>query len=383
MAKVILLFDMDGVLIRSKGYYTSLISSVKLLGQELGIRNAELSMEEISKLEAVGIFHIWDHLTFFSSLLLLHCWIVNPDLRIPTELKSNGKENQGIPAINFKEYTKGLKPDQLGSMANLSELIGEHTHNLDSSHRDYLHWLIDTSREIYKSPVLPIMQEFILGSDRFNQTYDLSSQLAVDSFPEQLDQPALSKENYDRLQNWLKAEDHHAAIFTSRPNLPPDEQYFGTPEAEIGAKITDLENLPIIGAGSLDWMTDQDQVPVRSYNKPNPVHALAAMQAALGQDIKTSLRNAVNITSETQDFWRLNDWLALNGAAVYVFEDTLGGMISAQDAAKILSNMDVIIDLKLIGIGQQPDKANSILEISDQVYSDINSSPLIKIITED
>jgi hypothetical protein len=224
------------------------------------------------------------------------------------------------------------------------------------------------------------MQEFVLGSDQFNRTYDLPSQLQVSSYPEQLDRPALSEENYDHLQNWLKLDDHHAAIFTSRPNLPPDEDYFGTPEAEIGAKVINLDNLPIIGAGSLDWMADQDLIPARSYNKPNPVHALAAMQSALGQDIRTSLKNAVNIASQSQKPQNVSDWLALNGATVYVFEDSPGGMISAQNAARILSSVEVSLDVILVGIGHQPAKTEALLKVSDQVFSDINSSPLVDII---
>jgi hypothetical protein len=381
MGKVILLFDMDGVLIRSAGYYTSLQSAVKLIGRVLGIRNAVLSMEEISRLEAVGIFHIWDHLTFFSSVLLLHSWKVDPTLRIPADFKSPEKENQIIPTINFEEYTKDLLPDQFRSMVELSKLFVEHGYQLDNDQQEYLNWLIGSSREIYVSPVLPIMQEYILGSDQFDRTYSLSSQLDVRSFPEELDRPALSKENYVLLHNWLKADDNHAAIFTSRPNLPPDKDFFGTPEAEIGARITDLEYLPIIGAGSLDWMADQDRVPARSYNKPSPVHALAALQAAIGQDIRTSLMNATDITTQLRNSQKISDWLALNGATVYVFEDSLGGMESAQSAAKILSNEGVSVEMKLIGIGHQPDKIESLLDLVDQVYRDINSSPLIEIIT--
>jgi hypothetical protein len=383
MDKVILLFDMDGVLIRSKGYYTSLISSIKLIGRALGIKDADLSMDEISKLEAIGIFHIWDHLTFFSSVLLLHTWKEFPELRFPAEFNSPGSKDLIIPEINFREYIEYLLPDRFFSTGELTDFIGEHGHCLDSSQEEYLSWFINSSREIYVSPVLPIMQEFILGSDQFVQTYDLPSQLEVKSYPEELDQPALSKENYANLQKWLLAENHHAAIFTSRPNLPPDQEYFGTPEAEIGARITDLESLPIIGAGSLDWMADQDQVPTRSYNKPHPVHALAAMQAALGRDIKTSLENAAKITSQPRDSFTRSDWKDFDKATIYVFEDSRGGMMSAQNAARILSEVGVSLELKLIGIGHQADKTETLLDISDHVYKDINSSPLIDLISID
>ena len=101
MPKVILLFDMDGVLIRSKGYYTSLQSAIKLIGQALGVKDAELNMDDISKLEAAGIFHIWDHLTFFSATLLLHIWKIYPEVRLSTELSSVENSDLNIPDIDF------------------------------------------------------------------------------------------------------------------------------------------------------------------------------------------------------------------------------------------------------------------------------------------
>ncbi|NQS91629.1 MAG: hypothetical protein HQ574_04405 [Chloroflexi bacterium] len=266
-------------------------------------------------------------------------------------------------------------------MIELAGIIKERNKHLTKDQITYFDRLFESSREIYQSPVLPIMQEFILGSDQFRQTYNLSAQLDVHSYPGQYDQPALSGENYDHLQNWLGKENNCAAIFTSRPNLPPDEKYFGTPEAEIGAKITDLKNLPIIGAGSLDWAAEIHNLPPRSYNKPNPVHALAAMQAAVGRDIKTALINAVKLTSQPRSSQIASEWQEIKGASVHVFEDSRGGLMSVQKAAQILSEVGIPIHVRLIGVGHQPDKVGSLLELVDQTYCDINASPLIDIIT--
>lgn len=380
MNKTILLFDMDGVLIHSRGYYFSLQSVIKLLGRNLDLENAELGMDEISKLEAIGVFHIWDHLTIFSSLLMLHIWKVNRKAKIPKLLVSAPSRICDIPKIDFREFTQTIKSDHIYSSTDIRDFILAHGNQLDSDQRSYIDFMLDSSREIYRSPVLPLMQEFILGSQLFQQTYGLDSQLGLKSYPQQYDKPALSDDNYGLLQKWLKSKDHHGAIFTSRPNLPPDKDFFGTPEAEIGSKIIGLENLPIIGAGSLDWLADKEHTPLRGYNKPNPVHVLAAIQAAIGQTIEFALNTAVKLINQEHFLQIKDEWQDLNHARIYVFEDSTGGLISAQKAGQLLVDTGIPNKMHLIGIGEQSDKIRSLLTISDQVYSDINSCPLIDII---
>lgn len=259
--KTIFLFDMDGVLIQSKGYYFSLQSVIKLIGKNLGIENAELGMDEISKLEAIGIYHIWDHLTFFTIQLLLQCWKADPGARIPGQLESAlSPENRSIQ-VDFNNCVPQIRSDHSYSLGELGELIISQESQLTDEQRVYLSLLLDSSRDIYHSPVLPFMQEFVLGSKVFQKTYQLEGQLGLESYPQLYDKPSLTAENHKLLQRWLKSKDHLAAIFTSRPNLPPEKDFFGTPEAEIGSRITDLSNLPIIGAGSLDWLADKEGTP--------------------------------------------------------------------------------------------------------------------------
>ena len=381
MPKIILLFDMDGVLIHSDGYYTSLQSAIKLIGQSLGVKDANLTRDQISKLEAAGIYHIWDHLTFFSSSLLAHIWKEDPSVRLPAELCLSGEIDPIFPEIDFGEYTREIKAGHQYSLTELTELIGDSYHHVDSALGEYLAWLADVSREVYISPVLPIMQEFILGSDQFSATYQLSSQLELRSYPEQHDRPGLTKENYHQLQKWLGEKEHHAAIFTSRPNLPPEKGVFGTPEAEIGAKIAGLGHLPIIGAGSLDWIAARSGVPARSYYKPHPIHALAAMQAAAGRDIAGSLEKAVDLVGQPGNPQFVRAWRDFSQAQVHVFEDSPGGLNSAQQASQILSQAGIQIQVNLIGIGQHTDKTDTLLRITDQIYPDLNSCPLIDILT--
>jgi len=382
MNKTILLFDMDGVLIRSRGYYLSLQSAIKLLGRDLGVESAELDMDEISMLEAIGVSHIWDHLTIISSFLIFHVWTIYPQARFPKTLDPSLSSEFSVPAINFSDYINDLKLDRIYRPEEVYDLIKARSNQLNSDQKEYLDLLVQSNRDIYGSPVVPIMQELILGSQLFQETYDLPSQLNLKSYPQQYDKPALSEINHDHLQRWLTKTNHHAAIFTNRPNIPPDKSYFGTPETEIGQKIINFEDLPVMGAGSLEWMADKTQTPPGGYKKPDPVHALAAIQVALGQSIEISLERAISLINQNQSTQITNEWGELNQASVFVFEDSVGGLLSAQKAGQILADVGIPNKIHLIGIGQQSEKIGSLLKISDEVYSDINSSILIDIITQ-
>jgi hypothetical protein len=67
----ILLFDMDGVLLKADGYHQALESSVKIIGQNIGIEYPGLSRDHILKFEAAGVTHEWESLAICTAILLI------------------------------------------------------------------------------------------------------------------------------------------------------------------------------------------------------------------------------------------------------------------------------------------------------------------------
>jgi hypothetical protein len=160
--------------------------------------------------------------------------------------------------------------------------------------------------------------------------------------------------------------------------MPPGD-FFGVPEAELGAEIVGLSELPLVGAGSLDWLADRNGKK-DCYYKPDPIHALGALQTALGRPVKESLDLAYEfVTKETS---MSEDWQALRDVRLYVFEDSKGGLASVKKACQLLDDRGIGIDLHLIGVSTQDDKIRSLKEITAQVFIDINHSPLPGILAE-
>ncbi len=368
----ILLLDMDGVLLTSEGYYRSLQDVIKLIGQNLGISNPDLKRDVISKLEAFGLTHIWEHLAIFSSLLLIHVWSKIPDVRIPDHIDPVPDKFLEIGDIDFNKFIQRLSQNEIYSFTTIKEALIMQQTDLSASQIEYIQHLFETIKDIYKSPILTVMQEFVLGSQQFSQVYELPSHLTIQSYPRRYDQAVLSKEHFLLLKDWLKSNYHHVVIFTNRPDVPP-EDFFGVPEAELGAEIVGLPDVPLVGAGSLDWLAQINNQEDRFY-KPHPIHALAAMQAAVGQPIKESMQLALDLFKDGQS--KIDDWKILSGARLFAVEDSKGGLESVKDACQLLGEYGIQIELHLIGVSTQEDKIKSLHEITDQVYADINHSPL-------
>ena len=145
---------MDGVLIQSDGYYRGLQAAIRLLGKNLGIANPEVSLDHIARLESSGIFHIWDNMAVFSALLLIHVWPQNPKVRIPNPLDPAPNEFLDIADIDFTNFTQKIDADRNYSLTQINELLQTHQNRLDAAQKAYISLLLQTSQEIYQSPVI-------------------------------------------------------------------------------------------------------------------------------------------------------------------------------------------------------------------------------------
>jgi hypothetical protein len=332
----------------------------------------------ISKLEALGLTHIWEHLAVFSSLVLLGIWRSDPKVRIPDNLVPDPAESPQVDKIDFLTFIQGLDQDRMYTFTSIKEALLRNEERLLASQIEYLNLIFDSIQDISRSPILPIMQEFVLGSERFNQIFQQPAKLNIESYPCQFDRAVLTGENRLKLLSWMNNDHHHASIFTNRPDAPGLD-FFSSPEAELGIEVTGLANLPLVGAGSMDWLAISNNQS-DCYYKPHPIHSLTAMLIALDQPLVCSLSLAYDFVNK-QEF-DPDDWRILDGATMYVFEDSKGGLESVRNACGLLKAIGITIDLHLIGVSIQKDKIRSLQSITDQVYPDLNASPL-KVILEE
>lgn len=378
MKRTFLLFDMDGVLLQADGYHRAMQSALKIVGKNIGVQDPILTIEQISQFEAAGVTHEWETLAICTAILLIQIWQIDPEIRIPSSLDPEPGEYLIMRDERISDFLKdidlaGKSPTRYAE----GQLLNNAPH-LGPEQIDFLKSLFGSGINLNLSPIFRVFQEYVLGSRLFGQIYKFSPCLDTESYLDLYDREALSKNNRDNMLKWLSTDLHRAAIFTNRPSKTPDE-FFSTPDAELGAAAIGLEELPILGAGALSWFASEQAKPWDEYFKPHPVHVLAALQLASGKPLSEAIKTAA-------DFYYGDKgpeiWSGFEGSKVYVFEDLTPGLISAQAAKRILLDSGIELDFVFVGVSGYINKRKSLSKYADFLIDDINQVILPGIISE-
>jgi hypothetical protein len=363
----IFLFDMDGVLLESRGYHLALQETVRRMARSLGFGEVTLSPDDIAAFEAGGITSEWDEAAISTALLLETVWMVEPDRRLSESLalpKSSSPNPQ--PAPDFNALARSLSAPGLLLLHPLERAerffldADRHTPAQDR----LLRGLIRGARTAERSLTHRTFQELVLGSAEFARTYGLPAVLNCESYLLKYDLSNLSPMESACLRDWMYAHRHAAAVITSRPSHPP-AGVFSTPEAELGAALVGLDGIPICGWGGMCWLGMQRHADPQTFLKPSPVHTLAALRMALGEGQEIALAGAAYLaeTGQTGPAWQ-----RLEGAQVCVFEDTPGGIKSLHAARQVLDRAGIHIETKSFGIARKPVKVQALRVLGAQIF---------------
>jgi hypothetical protein len=369
----ILLFDMDGVLLESLGYHIALQETVRIMAKSLGFGDLTLSVDDIAAFEAGGINKEWDEAAICTALLLEAAWKMDPKRALPETLPASKDSilNQ-LSTPDFNALAHRLSSKDLIEFPPLERAIQRFTETDHFSPVQYqiLHELINGARDPQRSFTHRVFQELVLGSAEYTHTYNLPAMLACGSYLLKHDISNLSPAESTRLKDWILKPGHSASVITSRPSRPP-AGIFSTPEAELGAELVGLKDIPIVGWGGLTWLAQQRETDQQTFVKPSPVHALAAMRVALGDNQQAALVEAAALVEigEAGPAWRQFD-----GAQVFMFEDTPGGIKSLQAAQETLDKIRVSIRPGFFGIARNPLKKKALLASGAEVYSSFSQA---------
>ena len=363
----ILLFDMDGVLLESHGYHLALQETVRYMAKALGFEDLSLSADDIATFEAGGITNEWDEAAISTALLLEEVWKIDPKRTLPeTLLTPKTASRNPQPAPDFNALARRLSSSDLRYLHPLERAIYLFTETDHFSKAQYqiLHNLLEGAHDPQCSLTHRIFQELVLGSTEYAHTYNLPSMLNCESYLLKHDISNLSRAESARLRDWISSPGHAATVITSRPSCPPAGA-FSTPEAELGATLVGLKDIPIVGWGGITWLAQQLKADQHIFGKPSPVHALAALRVSLGDKQETALMEAANLVETGQG---APTWQRLDGAQVCMYEDTPGGIKSLQDAQEILEKMGIYIKTSYFGIAWKPVKRKALLAHKAQVF---------------
>lgn len=343
----VFLFDMDSVLLIPGGYRAALIETVNHFSRQMGLGDLAPTHDEIEAFEAAGITSEWDSAPI--SIAVIALTGKRPDyLTLIERLSAEWRKGEYPAEAAYRILANGHLPSPGGRGA-----AGE------GEVQDILLY----SRNIRRSPVLNIFQQFTLG-EAFEETYGLPKTIDTHSTLLKHDRPALSK-----------PVPLNSAIYTARPSRPPRDAPHRTgyaPEAELGAQLVGLSHLPLIGFGSFQWLAETVGGGAEHYLKPSPVHALAAIGAALGGAESESLR-AAEATARGEGSEWLPPLKKLRGATgrVTVFEDSAASIRGVREAVGMLGE-----GWGCVGVGISPGgpKKAALAKVADRVYSSLDSA---------
>jgi hypothetical protein len=386
----IVLFDLDGTLIKPGGYRAAYRASIEYLLGQMGLSYLVPDEEVTNRFEASAITSEWDMLPISLAFVLNAAleearekpllsdfgeaieWSRNAGLdgRISVDFPMKISEMDGhwfdqpTPADSLLHTATTINP---GLLPNLV------MHPLLTA-------LLRGSRLVDSSYTTRIFQNFVLGAELFEQTYDRPRLFDADSLMMLYDQSAVLPSGLTCIRSKI-AEGHLRAVaYTARPSLPPREifehrrQY--SPEAEMALSLLGLTQLPLIGYGRLVYLADRMGDHPDQYVKPSPVQALASIAAAWISHEWEALRWALDVYRKygPDQAVELNvDMTVLpHEMEVHIFEDSAGGIQAGIDAAKILVEAGINVSLSGWGIATDSAKKAALERAGAIVFSDVN-----------
>ncbi|HEX2978776.1 MAG TPA: hypothetical protein VHO48_00800 [Anaerolineaceae bacterium] len=393
MTAVIALLDLDGVLIRPGGYRAAVEATLQYYIDCMGLKCNPPDSRVMSLFEALGVTSEWDMAPICLAVILDRAAERIGQPLPPLDLSGvlEWVRQHSVEPFSI-EYVQAVQ--DLDRYLTLSVLPGEAllAHFKDGqrvscfprlAHQPFVQELFTHTSDPYQADVTSILQQYVLGSENYQRSYDQPPTLQVDSVLVKNDRPLLEADLGACLADLWRAERLHLASFTARPSLPPrdvQESPRGySPEAEMALGLVGLSDIPLIGYGRLQTLARRRGISPDILMKPAPVQSLAAIYAAWTRREWPALQWAYDLVEAIQRGEPVqND----SGHAaplpaeiqLHVFEDTVGGMVAGQQAAVILQKIGFQVDLRCWGISAHADKISALASAGATVYPDVNQA---------
>ncbi len=392
----VLLFDIDGVLVSQGGYRKAFTDTVSWFMNYFGFPEIQIGREFADRFDAYGVLAEWDMVPLTLSFFLDWYAENNPQARPFGKLEKLNNLPRIHPAMPFPEVLWQKIP-QIQDILNGEDIpaLAVYKHCLDQKDQSILPriWddsvlseLLADSLNVRTSWCFQKLETYILGSELFEKTFHIPTEKGIPSGLMTVNK-ALLNEKYRKKILEMNGKSLYVATITARPNLLPacikddkTEIISAIPEAEIAMDELGWGDGRIknVGVGILHYYEKKRGLPQDSRLKPNPFHALFAILYA----ISDSFEKTFNVVS-TWDFPeksenKINPFLPIlpEGSMldIAVFEDSLSGIQSATDAAKILQNYGYIAQTRRYGIYTNPEKAELMKTIGTKCFPTINDA---------
>lgn len=388
----VFLFDLDGVLIRPGGYRAAFRATVRHIAERLGFDPESSTLDDsvMDAFESCGLTSEWETTPICLAAMVFEAWRLGIDVSLP-----NGHTDGHPPAselcrladpLDFPGLARRVAaawgPEELPSAAALRLFLSDaasHAHGngrLPGLSRTLSTLLADT-RSMPASPTTFVFQHYALGSRAFEATYGIPSVIETESYIQLHDRPGITPPLRDRVLALAEAGALFPVIYTLRPSEAPreleDRPIGFSPEAELAVRLVGMQGLPLMGLGRVSWLESRHKARPDAFGKPSPVHALAAVLAALTRNERESLDRAHALFVGA----KLDPGLETLGGQpleVHVFEDSPSGVRGAREAVSILRQAGLDARLHAWGITTTHAKAQALLTLGARLFPNVDAA---------
>ncbi len=374
------IFDIDGVLVEPKGYRAAVRATQAYFTHAMQLDDGVLVDDDIYALfEACRVSSEWDMVPLALAILIEKILEAHPELNQVNDLETCIQAIRNIPSdrlpngidyrttilafstyLNSQEYPAYQVLKLAQSIRSKVEQSSEPGFPMFPilAQTPILEILLDNTRDIYRSPTTRLFQQFSLGSQAFEQTYGLISEVETPSYLLEYDQSLISQNLGQRLSQLNQSGDLALCAYTMRPSLPPKEaqvEHRGySPEAEMALQLVNLPGIPLVGYGRIHYLAQQVGWPAEKMLKPSPIQAIAAILAAASRQELTALNTAIKVYQGITG--ALASLTKGDEIVVSIFEDSAGGIEAMQLAENLLTRAGMKIRVHPYGISNHPEK---------------------------
>ncbi len=376
---MILLFDIDGVLIKNAAYRAALQQTNAYFSRRLGLGEITLTDAEIDVYESQSITVEWDSGAISVAAMLMERLKARPAATLAPDvwaaLDQLAAEPVSIDRPDFSALARRVgEATPPGGLPAHSALRLFATEVGQGQALPLLNQLLSNCYDIDHALTMQVFQNYALGHDAYTHYYGLAPHVESEPLLEKLDRTNLRPDMRDWLLACRSAGDAFPVIYTARPSLAPIElavQPRGyTPEAEIARKQSGLEIVSVMGFGKVDWLARQVGLIGMDLVKPSPVESIAAIATArTGLEIE-SLKAALAVARGDHLRYPLT---ACAHETVHVFEDSASSLRAVTRGVELLNWQGLNLRLVRHGIAPVGSPKRAALEkAADVVHEDVN-----------
>ena len=380
----VFLLDMDGVLVEPRGYRHAIQATLNFFTEKMGVGDLYPGEEAIARFESINMTNEWDILPILLAAILDGLVEQAPGLSFPGDLLL------ACQAI----HDQGLKPPSIDP-ASLAAQLGPHfepgttysdlalaLNRSDNPQAPFPHLiglallenLLGHTRDVSTSLATSIFQHFAAGSDGFERAFDQPRLFDTESYLRRYDRPLLKAQARAALIQGWQAGEVGLAVYTARPSAPPNGHHQTllaySPEAELVLDLVGLEGVPLVGSGQLTWLASEVGLPLGQFIKPSPVHALAAIGAAVTRQVTPAMLAAERLFSAREAGYFRN----FPPLSIHVFEDSGGNIRAVRRAGELLAQEGLAVEVTAWGIAASPAKQRVLEEVGATLAPDVNTA---------